>query len=306
MKPEVARISDSKLHKGAVYALEKGHADGSFFSAGSDGLVIHQHIDGPEPAAVANAGIPVYALLFRAETRHLLVGTGSGNIHIIDLEAKKEIRNLQAGNKALFSMRLSPQKNMIAAGCGDGNVMIYDASDYRAIVTLPSSKERIRTLAFHPSGNALAAGGSDGRIRIYRTADFSLMHEFEAHSPSVFSIAYSSDGSKLFSGGRDARLKAFDSLSMYGKTLDIVPHMFTVNAIAMDKNGNLLATASRDKSIRLWNAMDASLLRTMDSSRSGGHTHSVNALAWITENTMISGGDDGRTIAWKTVYNANS
>ena len=89
------------------------------------------------------------------------------------------------------------------------------------------------------------------------------------------------------------------------KSLKIVfaqpAHWFTINAIAFHPNGQFFATASRDKTIKIWDANTFELLKVLEVIRDKGHVNSVNALLWHPyQELLLSAGDDRSIIIWET------
>jgi WD40 repeat protein len=81
-------------------------------------------------------------------------------------------------------------------------------------------------------------------------------------------------------------------------THDLAAHWYTINHLAMHPQGKLLASASRDKTIRLWDMSDFSLVKTLDATNEG-HLNSVNHLTWSSSGAKLYGASDDRTIsAW--------
>jgi WD40 repeat protein len=74
-------------------------------------------------------------------------------------------------------------------------------------------------------------------------------------------------------------------------------HLFTLNHIAFSPDGHLFATASRDKTFKIWDAQTYELLKVVDTLRLGGHINSVNRLLWH-GGGLISVSDDRRAIIW--------
>lgn len=75
-------------------------------------------------------------------------------------------------------------------------------------------------------------------------------------------------------------------------------HMFTINHLAFSPDGSLFATASRDKTIKIWDTYSLKLLKVLDTIRHGGHINSVNRLLWLPE-MLVSASDDQRAIIWE-------
>ena len=188
---------------------------------------------------------------------------------------------------------------MYSAG-GDGVLTEWALSSQRAVESRAVSENSLRALAFDPFRNRLAIGGSDGRIRLLDRRTGSIDFTAPAHPPSCFCLAYAPDGETLLSGGRDARLtrwRVTDDGLTAARTVDA--HTSTVNALAVHPDGKLLATASRDKTVKLWRAEGLELLKVCEPIRDRGHVNSVNCLAWLDAETLITAGDDRRILEWK-------
>ncbi|MEM9931913.1 MAG: WD40 repeat domain-containing protein, partial [Bacteroidota bacterium] len=133
--------------------------------------------------------------------------------------------------------------------------------------------------------------------------NFSLIGTATGNEPSVFAVAVLPD--TLFpgyiSGGRDARLRLFEMAFVKVPKLPAVvdAHMSTINDLAFDPTGRYLATASRDKTVKIWDASTLKLLKVCEVVRDRGHVNSVNTLLWLDERTLITAGDDRRILTWK-------
>jgi WD40 repeat protein len=75
-------------------------------------------------------------------------------------------------------------------------------------------------------------------------------------------------------------------------------HLFTVNHIVFSPNGQLFATASRDKTLKIWDAQTFQLLKVVDTMRHGGHINSVNRLLWLPD-CLVSCSDDKTVMLWR-------
>ena len=71
-------------------------------------------------------------------------------------------------------------------------------------------------------------------------------------------------------------------------------HTNFVNAVAWSPDGNYIASASSDRTVRVWNAFTGKTLLTY-----GGHSDEVTAVAWSPDGTRIaSGSRDGTVQVW--------
>jgi WD repeat-containing protein 61 len=80
----------------------------------------------------------------------------------------------------------------------------------------------------------------------------------------------------------------------------IPAHEWAIYDIAYSPNSKLFATASRDKTIKIWDSKTFELLKVINKEKDRGHLNSVNKLIWSTYNNyLISAGDDRAIIIWE-------
>jgi WD40 repeat protein len=73
----------------------------------------------------------------------------------------------------------------------------------------------------------------------------------------------------------------------------IPAHNWAIYDIVFNPDTTLFATASRDKTIKIWDAKTYQLLHRITKENNEAHTHSVNKLLWSTYNNyLVSVGDD--------------
>jgi len=279
-------------HKGSVYAIEPG-PDGTFFTSGSEGIIAQWNPADPESGAML-ARVPgvVYSLCF-LDDKVLLAGTAQGKVHVIDLNLRREVRLLQYHSSPVFRLAFWEQQNLFFSLAGDGSVQVYDAA-LNPIYAWRASEGKLRTITF--ADDYFILGTSEGKILRYSSA-FALLNSYQAHQDNFGVNALWLNKSLLVSGGRDAHLIVSDPIS--GEILQSVPaHNYAIYRIApMSGNPEIMATASRDKTVKLWHTNTMEPLLRLDAAV-GGHTNSVNDLTWLNPGLLVSAGDDRSAVAW--------
>lgn len=300
-KMNVSKIAHFSGHKGSIFSLCAGLNEHTFFSGADDGFVVEWNMETKgDGQLLVQVNRPVYSMYLDRAQQLLLCGTASGNLHVIDLNARKEIRNIEAHTLGIFDIKESGN-TVITAG-GNGTVCVWDKQSLELLHTLPVSDKSARVIAMHPTKKEFAVGFSDHHIRIFSTETFQQLFELKAHTNSVFALSYSPDGNLLYSGGRDVMLKSWDLHNAFENTLDIPAHTLHINAIAFSPNGKLYATVSMDKTLKIWDTATDTLLKVIDKLRNDGHTTSVNKLLWIDDTELITCSDDRIVMMWKLEF----
>jgi len=131
----------------------------------------------------------------------------------------------------------------------------------------------VDAVAFNPGGTQLATGGHDGMVRIWDVAKGQQIREIKAHATPavspVYCLAWTPDGKQLLSGSLDRTMKLWDAnngsmlreFKGYKEKEFEKGHRDGVFCLAISPDGKLVASGSSDRSIKLWNIADGSVVR---------------------------------------------
>lgn len=304
---QIKKIHTCTGHRAAVYALAPGKDERHFLSAGGDGWVVEWNLDDLGTGILAASVETQVFSLCRLDTNRLIAGNMNGGVHWIDRAKPDKTRNIQHHKKGVYDI-VAAGGWVFTAG-GDGIITRWDAEKGSSVESFQLSNQALRSIAFSENRRELAVGASDNSIYFLDSETFALKQTLkDAHANSVFAVAYSPDDRHLLSGGRDAWLRVWDTSAISNQqsaicnpsplSPDQPAHLFTVNHIAFSPDGQFFATASRDKTLKIWDAHTFQLLKVVDTIRSGGHINSVNRLLWL-PGCLISGSDDRTVVLWE-------
>jgi WD40 repeat protein len=248
----------------------------------------------------AKMPLAVYQLLFDSHLNRMYAGSGGGALHVIDLNEKKEIKNLILHpNAAIFDLIKVDKYNLIVSASADGSVAAFDAQSFQLIATNKLCEQKIRSLCFIDDADVLLVASGDGFIRVLELPSLKVVNQFHAHDLSANKVIKNPLQDIILSGGRDAHLNIIEWPSC--KIIEKIPaHNFAIYDIVFHPEKSLFATASRDKNIKIWDASTMQFLYRIDKEKNEGHINSVNKLLWSKyENTLISTGDDRSILGWQ-------
>jgi WD40 repeat protein len=288
---QIERIDTFSGHRGPVYALENG-VDSLFYSAGSDGWVVQWNLAKPDLGKViAQVDGSVYALKLDSEGI-LWIGHNYQGIQGIRVSDQTQVFSIPTSGLSIFSIEFVGSTAWL--GHNDGMVTVVDVATKSVLKHIKASEKSVRTILVL-SANRIAVGYSDGFIRIF-DADYQLLKAFQAHESSVFSLA--KRGGDLYSVGKDARIKQWDA--EYNLVNEVVGHIYAIHDLHFSPDGNWLATASMDKTVKIWETDGLKLCKVLDATRHGGHKNSVNKLIWSSfDDLLVSASDDKNLSVWK-------
>jgi WD40 repeat protein len=293
---QVKKLHSLTGHSDCVYTLEPTLKSNLFFSGAGDGMVALWNLERPnEGELIARLNNSIYALHLLPNNL-LVVGHNYDGIHLLDWQQKKEMASLRLTAAAIFDIKSVDNELWIAEG--DGGVTVVDLSSLAIKTKIHASEKSARVIAVNPAAGEVAVGYSDNFIRVFDAHDYKLKNEWEAHTNSVFTLAFLPNR-HLLSGSRDARLKLWKQGDWHLET-EVVAHLFAINDIALHPSLPYFATASMDKSIKIWDANTLQLLKVIDKARHAGHGTSVNKLWWSGhQQQLVSASDDRSISVWE-------
>ncbi|HSH80258.1 MAG TPA: WD40 repeat domain-containing protein, partial [Herpetosiphonaceae bacterium] len=159
-------------------------------------------------------------------------------------------------------------------------------SDCRA--SLRGHSGAVESVRFAPDGRTFASADHDGQVRVWNAADGSLLRMLAGYR-----VAYTPDGGLLATAdNRQIHLWQPDDGA---KLATLTGHDDWVMGLAFSPDGTLLASASRDKTVRVWRVEDGRLLHTMR-----GHTAYAYSVAWTPDGRLLASSSyDGTVRIWR-------
>ena len=293
---QIERIDTFSGHRGPIYALEQGIESKLFYSAGSDGWVVQWNLEKPDLGKViAQIEGSVYVMRLEPESSILWIGQNHEGIHGVDVGNQARIFSISMPKQSIYVIQF--WGSQVWVGHDGGLITVLDRETKQVIRHVKAGQKSVRTMCLVGQGR-LAVGYSDGWIRVFDSG-FELIESWQAHQNSVFSVVYRQDTKALYSVGRDALIKSHSLVDK--QELHAIPaHIYAINDLVFSPDGLHFATASMDKTIKIWETSSMQLKKVIDFARYGSHQNSVNRLIWTSyEDLLVSCSDDKNISVWK-------
>ncbi|MGH3844617.1 MAG: caspase, EACC1-associated type [Pseudonocardiaceae bacterium] len=170
--------------------------------------------------------------------------------------------------------------------------------------TLTGHHGPVRGVAFSPDGRLLATASADNTARLWSPATGAHLRTLTGHDCPVQGVAFSSDGRLLATASADNTARLWDPATgqhlhtLTGSSFERpVPGLAVgggVTAVAFSPDGRLLATASHDNEVCLWDPATGQHLRTLT-----GHDGPVWGVAFSPDGRLLAtSGEDNTARLW--------
>jgi len=173
-------------------------------------------------------------------------------IRIWDVESGREVRALQGHSAAVNSIAFSPGGDRILSGSADGTVRVWQVDGSVAPRTLAQLRGAVQAVALSSDGQQVAAAGESAEVTILDAQSAVVLKQLVgSHSDPPSCLAFAPDGPRLYVGSRTGVIDSYDIRS--GRAAKaLLAHLGAILALTVHPNGQLLASASDDTTIKLW------------------------------------------------------
>jgi WD40 repeat protein len=174
-------------------------------------------------------------------------------------------------------------------------IKVEPPQTWKCVKVLKGHKASVNSVAISPDGQTLATGSDDRTVNLWSLKTGKQIFTFFGQAEEIHAVAISPDGQMLVAGGFDNKItswqlntKALFRSFFYQNSP--YSHSGFISSLAFSQDRKILASASGDKTIRLWGGYTGEIKRTLN-----GHSDTVLSIA-ITPDGQIASGSADKTI----------
>ena len=185
-----------------------------------------------------------------------------GNIIVWESSSGAMIKNIKGNGRLIKTIDFSPDGELLATGSNDDTIRIINCNTWMCEKKIPVGCSYLWALKFSPDGKYLLSSDSNGHIAFRDTKTFETAYMTPGkHRGVVESIEFNPEGDKFVTCADDT-IRVWDYKT--GHLLHkLIGHSGSVDAACFNEDGSLIASGSRDQTIRIWDVNKEKCIDTL-------------------------------------------
>ncbi|KAF9345331.1 Transducin (beta)-like 3, partial [Mortierella sp. AD094] len=223
----------------------------------------------------------VQGIVFSDCGLYLASASSGSEVRVWHLQEGSPCRVLKGHSSDVNAVAFSPCGRRLASAGKDETVRVWDLDSCSVLFVMQGHIGEVMCVKWSPSGQQIASSGEDGIVRLWHAATGEPDRKLTHATKRVWSVAYAPDHQHLFTC-HENDLYQWD-IQTHSDPVILKSHTNFVIAVATSRDGQWIATASVDRSIRLWDKRTRGLVRILN-----GHSNAPAELAFLSNQELVS------------------
>ena len=178
------------------------------------------------------------------------------------------ISRLKGHGDSVYAVAYSPDGKYLVTGSLDHTLKLWEVATGKEVKTYGGTaghKKMVLCVAFSPDGHTIASGGADNTLKVWDVPVGSPIRSLKT-GDATSAVALSADSAKVAIGGKDGSIRIVTAVD-FKDLAKLDGHQGAVTGLAFSGNGQVLASAGADRTVRFWSIANGKLLATVGATR---------------------------------------
>ncbi len=204
---------------------------------------------------------------FSNDGKNLVTGGRDGTVCVWEAETARELKRFQTAPNLEGLCLFSEDSRCVTAG---DKVQVWNLETAELEREFQGTRARQLDVSLSGDGNRVASGSMENRVHVWELESGKEIAHITDLPAMVESVALNDDGSRVLvalNGGLGDPLLLSISVEDPKDRKTLTGHKSTVNWVRFSADGRLFVTASRDRTIRIWNTKTESEIEVLSGHR---------------------------------------
>jgi WD40 repeat protein/serine/threonine protein kinase len=239
---------------------------------------------------------------FSPDGKLLTVGGDDGTLQLRNPNSGAITTTLRGHTGKVCGVAFSSDSRSLASASEDRTVRVWDLSTGRELHTFNGHGAKVNAVAFTRDGKRLISASDDKTLKVWDLVTGQELLTFRDHATGVLGVVVSPDDSRLASctsrsvgviTHEPGEIKLWD-FETGRELLTLAGHMDSVTAVAFSPDGQRLASAGADWTVRIWEPATGLRILTLV-----GHLSPATTVAFSPDGGRLASGEQkGNVIIW--------
>jgi WD40 repeat protein len=243
-------------HNGEIKSVAFAPGKKEFYTSGGDAKVLRWNLDNKEQnLQVIYSGTEIIEILtVSPDAGWLACGSNTSVIKMIPLKGTSMGYDLKGHIGKIKSLVFSFDGKYLYSASLDGKVLKWDLAA-RTSKNVSTDLLQINSIDISSNGNYLAGVSNEGKVLVWNPEKTTDNFRIEAAGKVIKTVRFKPDENTLAIGYTDGFVELWD-VSSRKKISELKAHTAEVNDIRFNNKYFQMATASNDKTLKIWDTRD--------------------------------------------------
>jgi WD40 repeat protein len=194
----------------------------------------------------------IQSLDISSDNRYIITAGVDSQLKVWNIPDLRQISSVKAHEKEVWSTYISPDARYAVSGGQDGYMKIWNFPELTLDRSVKFHNASIEYVSISIGLKFVLCASADSTVSVWKWGEYDAPYRIlKGHSGDVPVALFSNDERFVITGGQDDYIMIFD-IESGSMVYSNKAHTDDILSLGVNQKGNLLASSSRDRTIKIW------------------------------------------------------